>query len=252
MTKDADDFNATQLVNGLLKIEHVTELVTYWQEGHPGLDVDGKAGMKQTIPSIVKAITQRNPPPPAPTGDELAVVADWLIGPNVQRIDTHESWYGGALASGKPLGIVAHYTATNAGTAITMAKRRVRQFGQDPDDRLASWHITIDTDGSIVVMIPLNRCAWHAGSATAKTVPGIGNANAHTVGIELVGFGKEFPRAQVMAASTVWRALIKHYGIARAHAMITHQSIDPTKREDPGPVWMTQHATNVLNFCYQA
>jgi len=28
--------------------------------------------------------------------------------------------------------------------------------------------------------------------------------------------------------------------------------IDPTRREDPGPVWTTQHATNVLDFCYQA
>jgi len=252
MTKEADDFNATQLVNGVLKIEHITELVMYWQSGHPGLDVDGKAGVKQTIPSIVKAIAQRKSPTPVPAGDELAVAADWLVGPNLQRIAAHESWYGGVLASGKPLGIVAHYTDTNPGTAIVMAKRRARQFGQDPDDRMASWHITIETDGSIVVMIPLNRVAWHAGSSTALPVPGIGNANAYTVGIELVSFGKEFPPAQVAAASNVWRALVKHYGIAREHAMITHQSIDPTLRDDPGPIWMNQYATSVLNFCYQA
>jgi len=247
MTSDADNFNATQLAQGLLKIEHVTEMVRHWQETHPGLDVDGKAGAKQTIPSIVKAIAQRHRP-----GNELTVAGDWLVGPNVQRIETHDSWYGGAMASGKPLGIVAHYTATATGTAVNMAKRRARQFGQDPDDRLASWHITVETDGSIVVMIPLSRSAWHAGSSTAKPVPGLGNANANTVGIELVGFGKEFLPAQVTAASQVWRALIKHYGILREHAMITHQSIDPTRREDPGPLWMTQHAANVLDFCYQA
>jgi hypothetical protein len=259
MTKDADDFNAAQLEKKVLKIEHITELVTYWQDNHPGLDVDGKAGVGQTIPSIEAAIAKRSHSSTGPAGatgpagpsDELSIADDWLVGPNVTRIDTHESWFGGSLAGGKPSGIVAHYSATNAGTAINMAKRRTRKYGEDPDDRLASWHITVETDGSIVVMIPLSRVAWHAGSNTAQPVPGLGTANAHTVGIELVGFGKEFPPAQVTAASKVWRALIKHYGIAREHAMISHQSIDPTRREDPGPVWMNQHAQTVLDFCYR-
>lgn len=253
MTKDADDFNAAQLTQKLLKIEHITELVMHWQETHAGLIVDGKAGVRQTIPSIVNAIARRTPEPSG-FGDGIAVMDSWLVGPDVTRIDAHESWYGGPLATGKPLGVVAHYTATNAGTAINMATRRARQFGQDPDDRLASWHITIETDGSIVVMIPMNHTAWHAGSPTAKLVPGLGNgnANANTVGIELVGFGKEFSPAQVTAASQVWRALVKHYGIAREFAMITHHSIDPTQREDPGPVWMSQHADNVLDFAYGA
>lgn len=251
MTKDADDFNAAQLAQKLLKIEHITELVTHWQETHAGLDVDGKAGMQQTIPSIVDAIARRKAAPPVPR-DEIAVVGDWLVGPRVTRIDMHESWYGGPLARGKPLGIVAHYTATNAGTAINMARRRARKFGDDPSDRLASWHITIETDGSIVVMIPMTHAAWHAGSTTARPVPVLGNANANTLGIELVGFGKKFSPEQVMAASRVWRALVKHYGIVREHAMITHQSIDPTRRNDPGPVWVTQHAEHVLEFCYRA
>jgi hypothetical protein len=251
MTKDADDFNAKQLASGLLKVEHITELVRYWQNGHPGLDVDGKAGAAQTIPSIAAAITRPNPASPALVGGELTVAANWLLGPNVERIDADASWFGGTMASGKPLGIVAHYTDTDAGTSVAMAKRRARPFGQDPDDRLASWHITVESDGSIVVMIALDRIAWHAGSPTAKPVPGIGNANANMVGIELVGFGKQFPPAQVTAASKVWRALVKHYGIAREHAMVTHQSIDPTRRDDPGPVWMNQHAANVLDFAYQ-
>lgn len=252
MTKEADDFNAAQLATGVLKIEHITELVTYWQQGHPGLDVDGKAGVLQTIPSIAEAIARHQLAGAALTGGELAVVDDWLVGPGVQRIAAHDSWFGGRLAAGKPLGIVAHYTDTDAGTAVAMAKRRARKFGDDPDDRMASWHVTVDTDGSIVVMIPMNCIAWHAGSSTAQPVPGIGNANANMVGIELVGYGKVFPPAQVAAASNVWRALVKHYGIAREHAMVTHQSIDPTRRDDPGPVWMNQYAAGVLDFCYQS
>lgn len=249
MTKAADDFNTFQLANKVLKIEHITELVTFWQENHPGLSVDGKAGGQETIPSIAKAIAKRNAPPPLGAND-IRIEAHWLIGPGVQRIDAHQSWFGQTLEGGAPGGIVAHYTDTGPGTAVNMAKRRARKFGTDPDDRLASWHITIETDGSVVIMIPLDHRAWHAGSPTAHPVPGLGGANAHTIGIELVGFGKVFTTAQVDTASQVWRAVVRHYSIPREFAMITHQSIDPTRRDDPGPVWMSEHAAHVLDFAY--
>jgi hypothetical protein len=249
MTKAADEFNAFQLAHNVLKVEHISELVTFWQEHHTGLDVDGKAGGGQTIPSIVKAIAARNPLP-QPSAGEVCVEANWLCGPRVQRIPADASWFGGTLSGGKPSGIVAHFTDTDPGTAINMAKRRAHKFGSDPDDRLASWHITVETDGSLVTMIPLDHQAWHAGSPSALPVPGLGGANAHTIGIELVGFGKVFPQAQVDAAAQVWRALVRAYAIAREFAMITHQSIDPTRRDDPGPVWMGQHAAAVLDFAY--
>jgi N-acetylmuramoyl-L-alanine amidase-like protein len=249
MTGAANDFNAFQLANKVLKIEHVTELVTFWQEHHPGLTIDGKAGATQTIPSIVKAIARRDPAPP-PGPDEVHVQSHWLVGPNVHRLDADPSWFGGPLDEGSPGGIVAHFTDTDPGTAMAMAKRRARRFGLDPGDRLASWHITVDTDGSIVVMIPLDHRAWHAGSSSALPVPGLGPANAHTVGIELVGFGKVFTPAQVTAAAQVWRAVVRQYAIPRELAMITHQSIDPARRDDPGPVWMGNHAANVLDFAY--
>src|ERR1041384_7013647 len=173
MTKAADDFNAFQIANKVLKVEHITELVTFWQYNHPGCTVDGKAGSQQTIPSINKAIAKRSPPP-AP-GDHR-IDAHWLIGANVQRIDAHASWFGGFLDGGAPRGIVAHFTDTDPGTAVNMAKRRSRKFGTTPDDRLASWHITLDTDGSVVIMIPLDRHAYHAGSPTARPLPGLGSA----------------------------------------------------------------------------
>lgn len=249
MTNAANEFNSFQLANNVLRIEHITELVTFWQENHPGLDIDGKAGSRQTIPSIMKAIARRNPAP-QPGPDEVRVHSQWLVGPAVHRIDADPSWFGGPLDGGAPGGIVAHFTDTNPGTAVNMAKRRARQFGIDPGDRLASWHITIDTDGSIVMMIPLDHRAWHAGSPTARPVPGLGAANAHTVGIELVGFGKVFTPAQVSAAAQVWRAIVRHYAIPREFSMITHESIDPTRRDDPGPVWMGNHAADVLDFAY--
>jgi N-acetylmuramoyl-L-alanine amidase len=230
----AEDYNSTQIAAGKLTPHHITALVRHWQTMHVPLDVDGAAG-PATIASIEAALRP-------------AASAHWLSDATAMPI--HQSWFGGPLAAGKPLAIVAHYTATDPGTGVNMATRRQRQFGADPDDRAASWHVTIETDGSVIQMIPLDHVAWHAGSDTAKPIPGVGWANSNTVGIELVGYGKSFPEAQVTAACRVWREIVQMYGIPRAHAMVTHQSIDPTRREDPGPVWLAQHATRVLNAAY--
>ena len=168
--------------------------------------------------------------------------------PGVTRIPAHSSWSDGPLIHGKPLGIVAHFTDTGPGTSTVMAHNRARAF--QTGDRAASWHITIDTDGSVVQMIPLDHVAWHAGGPTARPVPGIGSANHNTNGIELVGDGSVFTAPQVTTACAVWRAIVRHYGIPREHAMITHQSIDPERRDDPGPIWMGQHAPVVLSAAY--
>lgn len=70
MTKEADDFNQSQLTKAELTISHITELVEYWQKGH-GLLVDGKAGSRETIPSIEwemgPEVTKEPDPPKKPT-----------------------------------------------------------------------------------------------------------------------------------------------------------------------------------------
>lgn len=234
----ADDYNAKQLASGALTMAHVTTLVRAWQDAH-GLTADGMAGS-----ATLRLLG---------AGGTTALTVDangWLVGPGVTVMSADPSWYGGLLIGKKPAGIVAHYTATDPGTAIAMAKRRSRRFGLDPDDRAASWHLSIEADGAVMQMVPLNHQAWHVGSPSAAPVPGVGWGNQTCIGIELVGWGKTFPLAQVAAARTVWRALVAHYGIAREHAMITHQSIDPSRRDDPGPVWMAEHAPGVLVFAY--
>jgi len=236
MITDPDSYNASQLAGHALTPSHVTTLVRYWQAGH-GLDADGMAGPR-TITSL------------APVGALTIDTDGWMSGPGVTVIPAHPSWYGVELIGAAPKGIVAHTTDTDPGTAIGMARRRQHKYGTDKDDRPASWHISIETDGAIVQMIPLRHGAWHAGGENAHPVPGLGAANYTCVGIEIVGWGKAFPAAQVAAARTVWRAIVQRYGIARAYAMITHQSIDPIDRDDPGPVWMGQYAAGVLAFAY--
>lgn len=239
----ADTYNSDQLSAGELSVSHITELVRRWQRD-AGLVVDGKAGPK-TIDSIESSWATTTP------DERYHVNVDgWMHGAGVKFVVTHPSWIGGSMLGGKPRGIVAHYSATAPGTAVNMASRRARKFGLDPSDRMASWHLTIDTDGSVVQMVSFRDVAWHAHSDTAKQISGLGWANQNCIGIELVGDGKSFPAAQVETACHVWRAIVCAYDIKAEFAMIEHSSIDPSRRVDPGPVWMREHAVAVLANAY--
>lgn len=174
-----------------------------------------------------------------------------LHGDGVILEPIHPSWYYAKLSTpdGLPAAIVAHYTSTKPGTALTMAHRRQRLL--DPRiDRQASWHLSIEADGAIVQMAPFTVGCWHAGGKTARPITDLGSANRTAIGIELVGFGAVFPRAQVIAAQRVWRAVCQAYVIPRHRAMVTHQELDPGRKSDPGKVWMIQHADDVLSFAY--
>ena len=181
--------------------------------------------------------------------EQPEVIDGWLT--FAKRMPMHASWRYSKLDTpgSTPLAIVAHYTATNPGTAENMARNRMRP--RTKKDRAASWHITIVTDGTVIQMAPLTVGCWHAGSSTAKRIPGVGWANNTSIGIEFVGHGKEFPPAQVEAACRVWRAIVQAYGIKKKHAMVGHSDIDPTRRSDPGPVWMRDHAPRVLEEAYR-
>ena len=65
-----------------------------------------------------------------------------------------------------------------------------------------------------------------------------------------MGYGDEFPNAQVSAAADVWRILTATYPIIRANAMVQHSELDPDRKSDPGPVWMNKHAPGILTACY--
>lgn len=202
------------------------------------------------------------PAPAAMPYPELTVVDGWLVGAGVTLIKSDPSWYYAELATaGKtPKAIVAHYTATDPGTADRMAQRRTQPWPKfaaewriaHPTEKVPqnSWHLSIEADGRIVQMAPFTGGCWHAGGPTAKRIPGIGPANHTAVGIELVGHGKVFPDAQVEGACRVWRALCKAYEIRRGDAMWQHSRLDPTRRDDPGPVWMRDHATKVVDYAF--
>jgi hypothetical protein len=233
-------YNAAQLASGALSPKHVVELVRYWQKGHR-LVADGMAGPK-TLASLEAELTA------------LVIGADhWIVGATVvpvTRLASHMSWFGGAMPGDGPAGIVWHYTATDPGTALRMAQTRTQQYRRDLKPNISSWHASIETDGTIVQMIPFHRAAWHAGGSTAQPVRGLGTANYSCVGLELVGHGTTFPDAQVRSAKLLARALVRRYAIVRPFAMLQHSQIDPTQRRDPGPVWMAEHAAAVADFAF--
>jgi N-acetyl-anhydromuramyl-L-alanine amidase AmpD len=178
----------------------------------------------------------------------LAVDArGWLQGDGVQHVPMHTSWGYSSLStpSGTPQAIVAHVSATNHGTAISMAKRRVvpRKAG----DRPASWHVSIEGDGAVVQMASCLAGTWHAGGK----IDGLGDGNRCSIGIELIGWERgPFPDAQVIGAARVWSAIVGRYGIPRDRAMIEHATIAPGRRTDPGKHWMRRHAEAVLEYAY--
>lgn len=172
----------------------------------------------------------------------------WLHGEGVERVRAHSSWYGTRMT---PLSIMAHYTATGANTAISMAMRRTRP--RKSSDRVASWHVTVAQSGLVVQMVPFTSGAWHCARGTIAEVRGDLPAvriNRAAIGIELEGHGDHFPDEQVQAAKLVWAALVDAYGIERDLAMLEHSRFDPDRRRDPGPVWMQCHAGDVLEFAY--
>lgn len=218
----------------MLTDEHLAELVRYFQRSHGGLDVDGKAGPK------TRAAIERSVEPGA-----LRVVNGWLHGDGVQHRAADPSWFGEDMPRG-PLAIMAHYTATPPGTALTMATRRMAP--RKRSDRVASWHVTIATDGAVIQMIPFGSQAWHCATGLVPVRGGGMRPNQCAIGIELEGHGKEFPDAQVAAARRVWYAIVHTYSIRQELAMLQHSEYDKGRRQDPGEVWMTKHAGLVLAY----
>lgn len=202
--------------------------------------------------AIADKLFRRDPPSP-PVYEALSIDDDgWLVGVGVTRIPMDPSWRYHELLTphSEPIAIVAHYTATNPGTAIVMANNRIHPFDAKKGDRAASWHLSIEAGGALVQMAPFKVGTWHAGSDTAKQIPGVGWANRTAIGIELVGHGQLFPEEQVIGACRVWRALAKRYPITQRNAAWGHVDIDPKRRSDPGPVWKAKHLERVLSYAF--
>lgn len=189
--------------------------------------------------SWVRQLWDRAPRVPAPvTGhvepevprDHLEVDAEgWLVGARVEQVPSVR--HSRLSTPGGPIAIVWHFTATDHGTARSLA-RRIRTYRRGLD-RAASWHVIVAHDGVHWQSVPFLRGAWHC--ATGEIAGH--RVNACSVGIELEGHGDRFPAEQVFAAARLIRTLAHAYPIREVDAMHGHREYDPARRSDPGPIW---------------
>ena len=168
--------------------------------------------------------------------------AGWLVGDDVVIVPAHESWYYKKLDTpdSEPLGVIWHYTATDFGTAKSMAKRRTKRRKQG--QRAASWHVTIAGDGKIWQLISLESGAWHCrGSHKGIKI------NRSMIGIELEGHGQRFPEIQCIAAHRFLQAMVDDYGCKREELEHGHRDFDPKRRSDPGDLWAHEILPTILD-----
>ena len=155
--------------------------------------------------------------------------------------------------------LVVHYTA-NGGVGET-----VRRF-QDRATQVSA-HLVIGRRGEVVQMVDFNVAAWHCGRSQWRGLSGLNN---HSIGIELVNWGKltyrdgkfftwsgrEVPEnetvwlprksdgksyfwhaytdAQVAACFDVAAAICSRYEILD---ILGHEDISPGRKQDPGPAF---------------
>jgi N-acetyl-anhydromuramyl-L-alanine amidase AmpD len=172
--------------------------------------------------------------------------AGWLRGLDVEIIAAHPSWYYEKLSTpdSEPVGVIWHYTATNFGTARSMAKRRTK--ARRPDQRASSWHVTVAGDGTLWQLVPMISGAWHCrGKHNGLSI------NRSMIGIELEGHGKKFPDAQCKAAHRLVQALVDDYGLKREDLEHGHRDFDPKRRDDPGDLWAHEILPGILDDVFE-
>ena len=155
--------------------------------------------------------------------------------------------------------IVFHYTASGSSkSAHNTYKAKGTQV---------SWHLTIDTDGSIYQLLDFRKRAWHAGRSNWIRPDGTptGGLNKWAIGIEIINPGPlsyvdgnwytwyatkvnpsevfidkngkgwyNYTNEQLVAIESILPTLIKKY---KTIDLLGHEEISPGRKQDPGPAF---------------
>lgn len=126
--------------------------------------------------------------------------------------------------------IVLHYTGMADGeSAIT----RLR----DPEAKVSS-HYVVAEDGTVLLLVPEEKRAWHAGASQWRDVYDV---NSASVGIEIVNPGHDlgyrpFPDEQMDAVIRLVHDIKDRYQITRGN-IVGHSDIAPARKRDPGELF---------------
>ena len=101
-----------------------------------------------------------------------------------------------------------------------------------------SAHYCIDEDGTLYVMVPEARRAWHAGRASWA---GENDINGRSIGIELVNPGHEFgyrafPESQMARLIALAGEILGRHPIP-PERVLGHSDVAPLRKEDPGELF---------------
>lgn len=123
----------------------------------------------------------------------------------------------------QPTLIVMHYTGDNSleGALSWLCAPRSQ----------VSAHLVISKEGEVFQLVAFNRKAWHAGNSSWQ---GRRWVNGFSIGIENVGFGDEWPEAQIQTLLDVVAAIKGNYPI---EAVVGHEEVAPGRKVDPGPLF---------------
>ncbi len=126
--------------------------------------------------------------------------------------------------------MVLHYTGMQ--TAAAAIARLC-----DPVAKVSS-HYVVDEDGSVVLLVPEEKRAYHAGVSFWR---GRRALNDCSVGIEIVNPGhawgyRPFPAAQMEAVRDLCRGILARHAIP-ARNVVGHSDVAPTRKQDPGELF---------------
>lgn len=123
--------------------------------------------------------------------------------------------------------LVLHYTGMQS------AQEAVDRL-RDPVARVSS-HYVVDEDGSVLRLVPEERCAWHAGASYWR---GHAELNGRSIGVEIVNPGHEwgyrdFPALQMAVVCDLCLAILSRHPIPPRN-VVAHSDVAPDRKEDPG------------------
>jgi len=105
-----------------------------------------------------------------------------------------------------------------------------------------SCHYFIKKNGKIILMVPENYEAWHAGKSNWKNDKSL---NKNSIGIEITNKGHEhsyekFSNNQILSIIKLVKFLIKKYKINRKN-ILGHSDISTERKKDPGEKFPWHH-----------